>query len=203
MKNKLSKDDLVSRLQSVLSKTPVVVKKVCKCCGREYSVDTADDTSELCLACKVKFDMKLSDDTIINRNILNIWKAKRYDSEKGIDPMFCAVAEGIMLLPDIGDERNHLSVISAKKIKIPDDKMVDYIPKLVKKSKGKYDAIVFVRFLPNDNFSIFTVRLSNRLVKILSKQSVIKTKQFIFSLVVKHVMRKANEATGKKKKSKR
>lgn len=203
MKKEMSKDELITQLQSVLSKKPVVVKKVCKACGREYSVDTADDESELCLACQVKKDMKLSDGTIINRNILNIWHAKRYDPEKGIDPMLCAVAEGVMLLPDIGDKRNHLSVISAKKIKVSDDEMVDYIPKLVKRSKGKYDAIVFVRFQPNDDFSIFCVRLSNRLVKILSKHSVIKTKQFIFSLVVKHVIKKTNEAGKKKKKSKR
>lgn len=194
MKKKMSNDELLNQLQSVLSKRPLIIKKTCVSCGTQYAVDTSDDESELCLVCRVKSDMKLGDDVIINKNILNLWRAKRYN-ENGIDPVLCAVAEGVMLLPDIGDSRNHLSVISAKKVKIPDDKMADYIPKLIKRSNGKYDAIVFVRFQPNENFSIFTVRLSNRLVKILSKQTPIKIKTFCFSLVISYVKKQASLAS--------
>lgn len=205
-KNKMSKEEqekFITQLQSVLSKKPIVIRKKCQCCGAEYAVDTSDDESTLCLPCQVKKDMHLSDDVIINRNILNIWKAGRYDKEKGISPFLCAVAEGIMLLPDIGDARNHLSVISSKKVKISDEEMTRYIPKLIEKSEGKYDAIVFVRFQPNDNFSIFTVRLSNRLVRILSKCNTIKIKSFIFNLVVKHVLKQKTIIEKQNKKSKK
>ena len=197
MKDKMSKDELVSHLQSILSKNPVIIKKTCKKCGTAYSVNTSDDESELCLACQVRQDMKLSDDTIINRNILNLWKAKRYSKDKGIDPILCAVAEGVMLLPDECENRNHLSVINAKKVKIPDKKMIEYIPKIIRKSNKRYDAIVFIRFNPSEDFSIFTIRFSNRLVKILSKCDVIKIKTFCFSLVVKHIERKVLKASKK------
>ena len=200
MKNKMSNEQLVSHLQSILSKRPVAVKKVCKNCGVEYSVDTSDDESELCLACQVRKDMKLSEDTIINRNILNLWKAKRYDKDSGIDPLLCAVAEGVMLLPDECENRNHLSVITAKKVKISDEKMVGYIPKIVRNSNKKYDAIVFIRFNPNEDFSIFAIRFSDRLVRILSKCDTIKIKTFCFSLIVKHVERQVVKASKNPKK---
>lgn len=192
MAKKTNNKELTDKLVSVLSK-PVAHKQTCKTCGNEFFTNTENTELENCLPCQVKLDMKLDDGTIINFNMLNLWKAKRFDNEKGIDPLLCAVAEGIVLLPDDVENRNHLTVITSISRKITNKEIEGYLKKAIKNANKKYDAVLILRFNATDDFSIFRIRMSKRLVDKLSKKTPLFIKKYMISLVVKNVLKKAKK----------
>lgn len=189
--------EMTNKLVSMLSK-PVAYNKTCVVCGDVFAVNTKDSDLEKCIACQIKEDLKIGDDVIINMNVLNLWKAKKYDKTKGIDPILCAVAEGIMLLPEEVENRNHLSVISLSKNKLNNDNIESRIRQLMKKSNGKYDALLFIRFNAKDDFSAFRVRLSDRLIKKLEGKSTLFVKKYIMALVVKNTLKNIKKGNKRK-----
>lgn len=192
MADKEKTKELTEKLVSVLSK-PQPHYKVCETCGKRFAVNTPEADVKNCITCQVKIDMVLTDDTIINMNILNLWKANKYSKEKGIDPLLCAVAEGIFILPADVKDRNHLSVITTLKAKYGNKDIEKNLNSVIKNANGKYDAVLILRFNAKDDFSIFKVRLSNRLMKKLSNRSLLFIKKYMISLVVKNALKKTRK----------
>ena len=62
------------------------IKKTCEHCGVEFMTANAGETE--CLSCKISREMKLPEDTIVNHNVLNIYMAKQFDPNKGVDPIY-------------------------------------------------------------------------------------------------------------------
>jgi hypothetical protein len=182
------KSDLLTKLMSSVQK-PKPYIHVCKVCGAKFAVDTDEEEYDTCLRCKVKQDMKLNDDVIININILKLWENKKYDKLKGIDPILCGVAEGVILLDKEVENRDHLSVIRRFRGTKENDKIERYIKNLRYRMNGKYDAIVVLRFNTKEGFTVFCVRFSDRIINILEKKSVVFKKTFAISLVVKNYLK--------------
>lgn len=192
MNNKKFADGLIS----VLSK-PVTVYRECTECGRKFPLETSDSDVKVCMPCQAAIDMKLPDDTIINYNLINIWKAGRYDKKNGIDPMLLAIAEGIVLMPDdVEDRTDKTSIISYKK-KYSNDDVEKKLKSVIRNANGNYDAVLVLRFGINDDFSIYKVRLSDRLTKSLSEKSELFIKRYISNLVVKAAVKKVQKSKKK------
>lgn len=183
---------LVEGLTTMLT-APQPHYKVCEKCGREFPVNSDDSELTKCLICQVTDDMRLPDYTLINMNIINLWKMKRFDKEKGIDPLLCAVAEGIFVLPDDVVNRDDKTIITRKKNTLANDDIEKYLKRTIKKANEHYDAVVIIRFGIKDDFSVFKVCLSNRLVNKLKKYDLLFIKKFIISLVVKYHVNKTKK----------
>lgn len=192
-------DQIVKSLTSILSK-PVPYFKHCSVCGETFAVNSKDSELDKCLPCQVKEDMRLSDDTIINYNVLSLWKANRYDKTKGIDPLLLAVAEGIFVMPDDVVDRPKQTIVTTIKRKFGNDEIESKLRQLIKASDEKCDAVLIFRFGVRDDFSVFKIVLGSRIYDKLKGRSLLFIKKYMISIVVKHIVKKAK---GKKKTSKK
>lgn len=156
----------------------------CERCGVEFWGTNPD--TKVCLACKVTEDMKLPDDTIVNRNVVNIWMNKGFDPVKGIDPCYLMVAEGVYLV----EHRNRKQALCSNITFIgeKDDKHMESYARNIthrKDIRDNYDALVFVRIGKKSNFYVFGISYSDRMIKKLSEKTTVFKKQYAISLAVK------------------
>ena len=163
------------------------IAKVCKKCGIKFA--TQDSNVELCLRCIVIKDMHLPEDTIINGNIMNMWRKKQYNPKTGLEPIFRGVCEGVIVLDEPVRKRNHLTGYKRKKQNVPNEKIENYIKSLIYRSNGKYDAIVVVRF-GKSGFSVFCLKYSEKTFKRIKKKNDHHyEKQTAINLVMKHELK--------------
>lgn len=164
------------------AKNAIMLK--CERCGVDFWGNNPD--TKICLACKVSEDLKLPEDTIVNRNLVNIWTAKQYDPVKGIDPHYLMVAEGAYLVK----RRDRKSQLCSRITFIgeKDNKQMDTFARNVayrKDIREKYDVLVFVRISRNSNFHVFGISYSDRMIKKLSEKTAVFKKQYAISLAIK------------------
>lgn len=156
----------------------------CERCGIDFW--GANPDTKLCLACKVAEDMKLPPDTIVNRNLVNIWVNKGFDPVRGIDPNYLMVAEGVYLVEQ--RKRRPQLCTRIKFIGEKDDKHMESYARNVayrKDIKNLYDTLVFVRIGSKSNFYVFGISYSDRMIKKLSDRTIIFKKQYAISLAIK------------------
>lgn len=160
----------------------------CERCGVEFW--GKDPNTKICVACKITEDMKLPEDTIVNRAIMNIWMAKNYDPVNGIDPTYLMVAEGVYLVENRKRKSqlcSRIRFIGTKK-----DKDMESYARNVKYRKDirdNYDALVFVRISAKSDFYVFGISYSDRMIKKLAEKTVVFKKQYAISLAIKWFMK--------------
>lgn len=161
----------------------IPIKNICNICGTEFYNVNPYETE--CLACKISREMKLPKDTIINHNVLNIYMNKQFSMNKGVDPIYLKIAEGVALT---GRKRTTEQICT--NIKFMGEKSNKYIEKFVNKIFNntdycnKYDAFVFIKVSSYSNFKVFGISLSDRIIQKLADKDVLFYKNYIISLVV-------------------
>ena len=169
------------------------IERICKKCGVKFLTKDVDET--ICLGCKIIEEMKLPENTIINQNVLNIYMAKKFDSQKGVDPYYLMIAEGVKLL-----NQSHSDDRLCSKIKFIGEKENSEIEHYLKtglkngsfKKKG-YDALVFIKVNSHSKFMFFGLKYSDRLYNKLKDKDELFKKNYAISLVVNWMYRDSNK----------
>lgn len=160
------------------------IEKVCKVCGNSFL--TANPNEQECLACKIIREMKLSEDTIVNHSVLNIYMSGQFDREKGVDPTYLKIAEGVALLDRkrVGEQLCSSVHFFGEK---SNDEIEKYVNMAIKDSgyKKKYDALVFVKVTSYSNFMVFGVSFSDRMAEKLADKDARFIKSFAISVAIK------------------
>lgn len=159
------------------------IRKTCENCGSVFMTSNADETE--CLSCKISREMKLPEDTIVNHNVLNIYMAKQWDPNKGVDPIYLKVAEGVALIDRKRGKEQLCTTIRFMGEK-DNNKIEKYVSMVLKDAgyREKYDAFVFVKISSHSNFMVFGISLSDRSYNKLSEKDVLFKKNYMISLAV-------------------
>lgn len=160
------------------------IEKVCETCGGTFV--TANPNEKECLACKITREMKLPEDTIVNHSVLNIYMSGRFDREKGVDPIYLKIAEGVALLDRKRDKEQLCSSIHFFGEK-SNEEIESYVSMAIKDSKyrKKYDAMVFVKVTSHSNFMVFGVSFSDRMAELLKDKNTRFIKGYAISVAIK------------------
>lgn len=163
---------------------------VCEVCGKQF--ESNRESEDLCLVHRVLYDLKLSEDTIINMNIVKLWQAGRYDKVTGIDPMLAKISEGAIILK--GEEslesRDIYTTLSVCNSDVTSELIEGYVSLLMKHKNVAFDILVVVRYSQRSNFHVYGLRFSKRMATKLSKKPVLFRKKYAISLVNKHFLKK-------------
>lgn len=160
------------------------IEKECITCGSIFS--TANPNEEECLGCKITREMKLPEGTIVNHNVLNIYMAGQFDREKGVDPTYLKVAEGVALL-----DRKRSGEQLCSRVKFFGQKSNNEIEQYVNmalndsKYKKKYDALVFIKTTSVSDFMVFGISWSDRTMEKLADKDIRFIKNYAISVAVK------------------
>lgn len=156
----------------------------CKVCGSEFNTSNQGET--LCIVHRVLNDMKLPDDTIVGMNMINLWRAGRYDKEKGIQPILAKIAEGAILFKGKEwDDRSIYTRLTLFNSSLTSKNVERYVKSVIKHKSLEFDVVCVLRYPGKQNFYVFGLDYSKRMKKTLDGKSVLFKKKFAISLVTK------------------
>lgn len=140
-----------------------------------------------CLPCTIAEEMHLPDDTIVNQNVLNIYLAKRYDLENGVDPIYLKIAEGVSLIDRKRNKEQLCSKVKFLTQKNGND-IESYVSMILSDSKYKsrYDAFVFIKIHSQSDFMVFGISWSDRIIEKLKNEDTRFIKNYAISIVLHH-----------------